>query len=67
VPAGGQFVDYLTWADVDWLRSFSKLPIIAKGIMTAEDAELAVEHGVAAILVSNHGGRQLDGCLATVR
>ncbi|XP_064626275.1 2-Hydroxyacid oxidase 1-like [Lineus longissimus] len=63
---GEQFQDNLTWKDIDWLRSFSKLPIMAKGIMTAEDAELAVEHGVSAIFVSNHGGRQLDGCLATI-
>jgi 4-hydroxymandelate oxidase len=50
----------LTWADLAWLRSQTALPIILKGIMTAEDAALAVAHGVDAIIVSNHGGRALD-------
>lgn len=50
----------LSWADIDWLRSVTALPVVLKGILTAEDATLAVEHGVAAIIVSNHGGRQLD-------
>ncbi len=56
----------LTWGAVDWLRSLSPLPVVLKGILTAEDARLAVEHGAAGIIVSNHGGRQLDGALATV-
>src|SRR5207248_6936514 len=56
----------LTWADVDWLRSVSKLPVIIKGILAPEDARLAVEHGAAAIIVSNHGGRQLDGVPAPI-
>jgi isopentenyl diphosphate isomerase/L-lactate dehydrogenase-like FMN-dependent dehydrogenase len=56
-----------TWETVDWLRSLTKLPIVLKGILTAEDAHLAVEHGVQAILVSNHGGRQLDGAIATIK
>jgi len=55
-----------TWRDVDWLRSISPLPVILKGIMTAEDAALAVEHGAKGIVVSNHGGRQLDGTLGTI-
>ncbi len=50
----------LTWADLAWLRSTTRLPIVLKGIMTAEDAALAVEHGVDAVIVSNHGGRSLD-------
>eukprot|EP00026_Physarum_polycephalum_P003402 Phypoly_transcript_03413.p1 GENE.Phypoly_transcript_03413~~Phypoly_transcript_03413.p1 ORF type:complete len:400 (+),score=33.04 Phypoly_transcript_03413:251-1450(+) len=50
----------LKWADVAWLRSITKLPIILKGIQTGEDAVLAVKYGVPAIVVSNHGGRQLD-------
>ena len=50
----------LTWADLDELRSLSPLPLVLKGIQTAEDAALACEHGVDAIVVSNHGGRQLD-------
>jgi 4-hydroxymandelate oxidase len=55
----------LTWADLSWLRANSPLPIVLKGIMTAEDAALAVEHGADAIIVSNHGGRVLDEGLAT--
>ncbi len=50
----------LTWTDVDWLASITRLPVILKGIMTGEDARLSVEHGAAAVVVSNHGGRQLD-------
>jgi isopentenyl diphosphate isomerase/L-lactate dehydrogenase-like FMN-dependent dehydrogenase len=56
----------LTWEAVDWLRSFTSLPILLKGIMTAEDARLAVDHRVDAVVVSNHGGRQLDGAAATI-
>jgi (S)-2-hydroxy-acid oxidase len=54
------------WEDIRWLKSLTKLPIILKGILTGEDAKLAVEYGADAILVSNHGGRQLDGVPATV-
>jgi len=54
----------LAWSDVDSLRGLTKLPIILKGILTAEDAELAVRHGASAIVVSNHGGRQLDHSIA---
>lgn len=56
----------LTWDDVDWLRGITKLPIILKGIQCAADARLAVEHGVAAVHISNHGGRQLDHAPATI-
>ena len=56
----------LTWNDIDWLRSITQLPVVLKGIMTAEDAALAVAHGVDALVVSNHGGRQLDGVAATI-
>ncbi|XP_068185143.1 2-Hydroxyacid oxidase 2-like [Antennarius striatus] len=56
----------ITWKEVHWLQSITSLPIIIKGILTKEDAELAVEHGVQGIIVSNHGGRQLDGTLATI-
>jgi 4-hydroxymandelate oxidase len=56
----------LTWDDVAWLRSITKLPIILKGISHPEDARLAVEHDVAAVAVSNHGGRQLDAAPATI-
>ena len=55
----------LTWTDLDELRSLSSLPLVLKGIQTAEDAELACEHGVDAIVVSNHGGRQLDAVAPT--
>lgn len=56
----------LSWEDIAWLRSLTSLPIILKGILRADDAELAVEHGAAAIVVSNHGGRQLDGVPASI-
>jgi isopentenyl diphosphate isomerase/L-lactate dehydrogenase-like FMN-dependent dehydrogenase len=49
-----------TWADIATIRSWSNLPLVLKGILTAEDARLAVEHGVDGIIVSNHGARQLD-------
>lgn len=56
----------ITWESVSWLRSQTSLPIILKGIMTPEDALLALDHGVNGIIVSNHGGRQLDGTVATI-
>jgi len=56
----------LTWESLSWLRSITSLPILLKGILTAEDALLALEHGVAGIIVSNHGGRQLDTALASI-
>jgi len=55
----------LTWADIATVREWCGLPIVLKGIMTAEDARLAVAHGVEAIVVSNHGARQLDRVQAT--
>ena len=56
----------LTWETVDWLRSITRLPLLLKGILRRDDALQAVDHGVAGIVVSNHGGRQLDGSPATV-
>ncbi|MEQ2252210.1 Hydroxyacid oxidase 2 [Ilyodon furcidens] len=56
----------ISWKDIYWLQSITHLPIIVKGILTKEDAELAVEHGVQGIIVSNHGGRQLDGGPASI-
>jgi len=56
----------LTWRDLEWLRSNCELPLVVKGVLTAEDALLAAEHGAAAIVVSNHGGRQLDGVPASL-
>lgn len=65
--SAGHLIDpSLNWSDIDWLRSLTSLPIVLKGIMTAEDARLAVDHGAAGIVVSNHGGRQLDGAPATI-
>jgi 4-hydroxymandelate oxidase len=55
----------LTWDSLAWLRALTDLPIVLKGILTAEDARLAVEHGAQALIVSNHGGRQLDGAVST--
>ena len=56
----------VTWDDVDWLRQTTSLPVMIKGIMCAEDALLAVAHGVDVVYVSNHGGRQLDHGSATI-
>lgn len=55
----------LTWSDLEDLASDCRLPVLVKGVLTAEDAALAIEHGAAGVVVSNHGGRQLDRCLAT--
>jgi 4-hydroxymandelate oxidase len=56
----------VSWRDVERLASESGLPVLVKGVITAEDAQLACEHGAAAVVVSNHGGRQLDGVSATI-
>lgn len=56
-----QFDPSLDWSVIAWLRGLTRLPLVLKGILTAEDARLGVEHGVEGIGVSNHGGRQLDG------
>ncbi|XP_038051626.1 hydroxyacid oxidase 1-like [Patiria miniata] len=56
----------LTWKDILLLRRITSLPVVLKGILTAEDAREAVKHGAAGVLVSNHGGRQLDGVPATI-
>ncbi|KAL9224829.1 hypothetical protein vseg_000827 [Gypsophila vaccaria] len=56
----------LNWKDVQWLQSITKLPILLKGVLTAEDARLAVQAGAAGIIVSNHGARQLDYVPATI-
>ena len=59
--------DAHSWArDIPWLRARTKMQIWIKGVLTAEDTELAVQHGCDGIIVSNHGGRQLDGVVATV-
>jgi 4-hydroxymandelate oxidase len=56
----------LTWRDLEWLRARTSLPLLLKGVLTAEDAALACEAGVEGLVVSNHGGRQLDGVAATL-
>jgi isopentenyl diphosphate isomerase/L-lactate dehydrogenase-like FMN-dependent dehydrogenase len=56
----------VTWSDLERLASEAELPLFIKGVMTAEDGRLAVEHGAAGVVVSNHGGRQLDGVAATL-
>jgi isopentenyl diphosphate isomerase/L-lactate dehydrogenase-like FMN-dependent dehydrogenase len=56
----------LNWRDLEWLCSVSSLPLVVKGILTAEDAVLACKAGAEAIVVSNHGGRQLDGVAASI-
>ena len=57
----------LTWRDVEWLQSRTRLPVLIKGIVRGDDAARAIDHGAAAIIVSNHGGRQLDTAIPTIR
>ena len=56
----------LAWDDLDWLRGQTSLPLLVKGILRADDAKLALEHGVDGVIVSNHGGRQVDGAVASL-
>jgi isopentenyl diphosphate isomerase/L-lactate dehydrogenase-like FMN-dependent dehydrogenase len=56
----------LTWKDVEWLKSITTLPVLVKGVLRADDAVLAMEHGAAGLIVSNHGGRQLDTVRASI-
>ena len=69
VPTGDIFGEgfdaSLSWRDLEWLAGYG-LPVVVKGILTAEDARLACEHAAAAVVVSNHGGRQLDGVQASL-
>jgi isopentenyl diphosphate isomerase/L-lactate dehydrogenase-like FMN-dependent dehydrogenase len=55
----------VSWRDLEWLAA-NGLPVVLKGVLTSEDARIAVEHGAAAVVVSNHGGRQLDGVPASI-
>jgi 4-hydroxymandelate oxidase len=57
----------LTWKDIDWLCSFSKVPVLLKGVLNPEDAVRAADHGVAGIIVSNHGARNLDTLPSTAQ
>ena len=63
---GGNFKKSLSWADVEFVQKNTKLPVILKGILSPELAKRAVSSGIAAIQVSNHGGRQLDGVPAAI-
>ena len=63
-PVGGWDAT-LTWPDVAWVREHSGLPVLVKGVVTAEDAVAALDAGADGIVVSNHGGRQLAGCVPT--
>jgi lactate 2-monooxygenase len=56
----------LCWDDLAWLREVTSLPLLVKGVLTAEDAERALEAGVDGVIVSNHGGRQVDGAVASL-
>jgi lactate 2-monooxygenase len=71
VPAVRRFLEVfsnaaLTWQDLGFLRRHTRLPIVLKGILHPEDARLAVDHGVEGVIVSNHGGRQVDGAIASL-
>jgi L-lactate dehydrogenase (cytochrome) len=57
----------VSWADLKWIREIWKGPVVIKGILTAEDGERAVDEGAAGVMVSNHGGRQLDGVFPALR
>ena len=73
-PAGSSFMEYvhnlldpaITWESIGWLKSITKLPILIKGVLREDDAERAIEHGADGLVVSNHGGRQLDGAIAPI-
>lgn len=56
----------LSWKDIDWLRQNTTLPLLVKGILSKHDASAAVDHGVDGIIVSNHGGRQVDGAIGAL-
>jgi L-lactate dehydrogenase (cytochrome) len=62
----GQFDPALSWADVEWIRSIWPGKLILKGVLDVEDAKLAAKTGAAALIVSNHGGRQLDGAKSSI-
>jgi len=55
-----RWADDLTWDDVPWFRSLTKMPIVLKGVQSGADAVMAYEHGLNGIVVSNHGGRNMD-------
>ncbi|MCL4254652.1 MAG: alpha-hydroxy-acid oxidizing protein [Anaerolineae bacterium] len=61
-----RYDDSLTWKDMEWLASITNMPVLVKGVLRGDDAKLAVEHGMKGVVVSNHGGRQLDTAIATI-
>jgi L-lactate dehydrogenase (cytochrome) len=63
----GQFDPTLSWKDVEWVKNRWGGPLVLKGILDVEDAKIAAQSGADAIVVSNHGGRQLDGAVSSVR
>jgi isopentenyl diphosphate isomerase/L-lactate dehydrogenase-like FMN-dependent dehydrogenase len=65
-PSGGDYDPEIGWDDLAWIKEHTGLPVLVKGILTAEDARLALDAGADGIVVSNHGGRQLDGTPASV-
>jgi glycolate oxidase len=66
VPYDRSWQAKITWESLKWMRSLSDMPLMVKGVQTAEDAELCLQHGVEYVWVSNHGGRQLDAALGSV-
>ena len=63
----GQYDLSVNWKDVEWFKSHWGGPVLLKGILSAEDAKLAIAHGADGVIVSNHGGRQLDGAVSAVQ
>jgi 4-hydroxymandelate oxidase len=61
-----QFDPSLTWRDVEWFVQSVRMPVLVKGVLHPDDARRAVESGASGVIVSNHGGRQLDGAIATL-
>ena len=59
--------EVFSWDDMQWIRAFWKGPIVIKGVLSADDAKRSLDHGAAAVVVSNHGGRQLDGVPASLQ
>ena len=63
----GEWDPNLRWADIEWIRSLTSIPVGVKGVLHADDARRAEDAGVSTIIVSNHGGRQIDGAISTAR
>jgi 4-hydroxymandelate oxidase len=69
IEGPGQELDFdpaISWDNLAWIRDVAPVPLLIKGILTADDARIAMDHGVDGIVVSNHGGRQLDGVPAAL-